>query len=168
MSNVTGFTSGLMSSGTLLWHAATLDCGHTASIELKPSKYVCIGCGKKFSLAQGEQHTRCVCGKFVSSLLWYPDASKESDRLTKVGDYIPCKECETIKNQVKWIESLDPKRVHHIRFRPHFGGTYTFYRLDRTSPSNFSSIGGCYANSETDAAIARMKFVAPISPTESA
>lgn len=84
----------------------------------------------------------------------------------KVGSELPCERCQAIAKQVAWIDSLDPKTVHHIRFRNRFGGTYTFYKFDQASPSNFFSIGGCYATPETDAAIARKRLVAPISPTE--
>lgn len=86
----------------------------------------------------------------------------------RLGSDVACERCEAIKKQVAWIETLNPADVHHIRFRARFGGTYTFYKLDHTSPSDFFSIGGCYASPETDAAIARMKLVAPISPTEQA
>ena len=85
-----------------------------------------------------------------------------------VGSELPCERCQVIAEQVAWIESLDPKTVHHIRFRDRFGGTYTFYKFDQSSPSNFFSLGGCYATSETDAAIARKGLIAPISPTEAA
>lgn len=86
----------------------------------------------------------------------------------QVGDSIACERCEAIAKSVVWIDSLDRSEVHHIRFRARFGGTYTFYKFDPASPSNFFSIGGCYATPETDSAITRKGLCAPISPTECA
>jgi len=106
-------------------------------------------------------HLSCGHEEYSGNYNLFPDT-------TIIGLEIDCARCATIATQVAMIEALDPKDVHHIRFRTRFGGTYTFYKLDHTSPSNFFSIGGCYATPETDAAIARMKLVAPISPTEAA
>jgi hypothetical protein len=84
-----------------------------------------------------------------------------------IGSELPCGQCKTIAEQIAWLEALDPKVVHHVRYRPRFGGTYTFYKLDVTSPSGFFSIGGTYATPEIDA-ILQHKGLSPISPTEQA
>src|SRR5271166_1192774 len=81
----------------------------------------------------------------------YADYYKDFPSDVTIGSELPCERCQEIIKQVSWIESLNPQTVHHIRFRPRFGGVYTFYKFDPTSPSNFFSIGGCYATPETDA-----------------
>ena len=84
-----------------------------------------------------------------------------------IGSELPCERCKTIAEQISWLESLDVKRVHHVRFRKRFGGTYTYYELNRESPSNFYSIGGTYATPEIDGVLRRIGL-SPISPTEPA
>lgn len=84
-----------------------------------------------------------------------------------VGSEVVCERCETIAKQIEWLEQLDVKTVHHVRFRVRFGGTYTYYKLDKTSPSCFLSIGGTYATPEIDATLRKIGL-SPISPTEQA
>jgi hypothetical protein len=84
-----------------------------------------------------------------------------------IGSELACERCADIQKQVAWLESIDPKSVHHARFRPRFGGTYTFYKYDPSSPSCFYSIGGTFATPEIDAVLRRIG-ISPISPTEQA
>src|SRR5271156_448863 len=84
-----------------------------------------------------------------------------------VGSELSCERCKEIAEAIAWLNALDVKTVHHVRFRPRFGGTYTFYKLDSTSPSNFLSIGGCHATPEIDAVLRRIGLL-PISPSEAA
>ena len=83
----------------------------------------------------------------------------------QLGEEVSCESCNTNCRQVEWLEALDAKTVHHVRYRPRFGGTYTFYKLDYSSPSNFLSIGGTYATPEIDEILKR-KGLSPLSPTE--
>lgn len=85
----------------------------------------------------------------------------------QLGEDKVCEGCAMNAHQEAWLEALDSETVHHIRFSPRFGGTYTFYKLDHTSPSNFFSIGGCYATPAIDKILQR-KGLSPISPTEAA
>ena len=68
-----------------------------------------------------------------------------------------------------WLKDLDPKTIHHARFRPRHsgGGYYTLYKLDAASPSNFMGIGGIEATPEVDAILNQMQ-IAALSPTEPA
>ena len=84
-----------------------------------------------------------------------------------IGDEVECERCAQNSQQEDWLRNLDATIVHHARFRPRFGGQYTFYKLDATSPSGFFAIGGTYATPEIDRIIAEKK-IATVSPTEHA
>jgi hypothetical protein len=86
----------------------------------------------------------------------------------QVGAVVDCETCANNKREEEWLEALDYSIVHHARFDPRFGGQYRFYRLDRTSPSNFMLIGGVSATPAIDKILTRKTNCGPLSPTEPA
>lgn len=99
---------------------------------------------------------------------WYDEHSYGPIKNVNVGDVKECKTCEQHEKEEQWLRDLDYSQVHHSRFDPRFGGQYRFYRLDRTSPSNFMLIGGVAATPAIDAILLTKTNCGPLSPTERA
>ena len=146
---------------------AQLDCGHSAEVKCVPYEGECMNCGQRAIAPSGKPCANC--GGMSYRIIFTPDYHNEAHRLTKVGDQIACGECDKHAERIAWLKTLNPKTVHHARFRPRHsgGGYYTLYTLDATSPSNFMSIGGIEATPEVDALLDAMR-VAALSPTEPA
>lgn len=85
----------------------------------------------------------------------------------KIGDVVECDECKGIAAQLQRLAAIDVTTVHHARYRQQFGGRYTLYRIDKTSPSGFISIDSFQAVPQIDSLLSRMG-ISPISPTEPA
>lgn len=94
--------------------------------------------------------------------------SKEALETIKVGDVKRCDACETLAREEQWLRDLDYSQVHHSRYRENFGGRYLFYRLDKTSPSNFMLIGAVQATTAIDEILKTKTNCGPLSPTERA
>jgi len=106
---------------------------------------------------------RLACGHSwsVASDPWGPIVG------VNVGDEKPCEVCDDIAADIAWLETLDIKTVHHVRFKERGGGVYLYYRLDHTSPSSFMLIRGTAATPAIDTVLRRIRL-SPISPTEQA
>jgi hypothetical protein len=157
------------SSGLHLYAAGVTDCGHHASVQLKPSRGTCWHCkGPEMELAPAGVGTTCpTCGEQSFLVTYSPRPERPEDRLTQVGDDVECGTCASHIKSVEWLAALDPKVIHHARFSERWGGQYHLYRLDKTSPSNFMHVGSVPAIPAIDALLAS-KRIAAISPTEPA
>jgi len=162
MSKVISFEKGYMTSGVLPYVLANLDCGHIGSVTLKPSEGQCLKCNTIQPLS--DMGTTCNCGSTSFTVTFYPNHHNEAHYLTAVGDTVECETCASIARDIQWLKDLDVSTIHHSRLRH---GSYYFYKLDQTSPSNFMAVGGVRACPEVDAVLTQ-KRLSPLSPTERA
>lgn len=86
----------------------------------------------------------------------------------EVETEVECETCAAHHADEQWLQNLDYAQVHHARFDPRFGGIYRFYRLAKTSPSNFMIIGSVAATPAIDAMLKTKTNCGPLSPTEQA
>jgi hypothetical protein len=163
---VTRIERGITSSGRLPYVLAVLDCGHRASVELKPSLGTCTACGRTLESTRAHSMPKCECGAW-SCVITYSPHSKlaDADIVTKPGDVLDCETCAAEDRAEHWLRyTLDRSTVHHSRLRH---GMYHFYRHDVKSPSGFFLIGSCPANARFDKVLAELGQ-SPLSPTEGA
>lgn len=171
MARITGFESGPCSSGILTFTIARLDCGHVGDVQTKPMLGRCMHCGgdaPEVELTPSRATICPACGGSAWTITFSPRDERAEDRISKIGDEVACTTCAAHADSIAWLQALDASTVHHARFRTWCGaGQYHLYRLDHTSPSNFSLIGSVPAIPAVDA-ILRQKRISPISPTEAA
>lgn len=161
MARVTGFDLGFGNSALRHPYAlAVLDCGHRASVVLRPNRGACNSCHAERDLPIGQaQH---CCGRSYFVITYWPNPHNAADRATQIGDAIECANCAREAQEADWLEALEPSVVQHARFRY---GSYHFYRRDQSSPSGVFLVGSVTPTPRVEA-ILRAKRIAPLSPTE--
>lgn len=82
----------------------------------------------------------------------------------KVGDIVECHNCDT---QVATMKMLRERKSEILlaRYRPQFGGTYSFYKHDNKSPTGKNLFASLSANPTVESFLKEINC-SPLSPTE--
>jgi hypothetical protein len=161
---VESFTNSAMRLPTT-W--ALLDCGHTSGVEMVPTRYRCGECG-----VEKNDCKQCPCGSRSGFQFAYlPNAHRECDRITKIGDAIQCERCDSFDAKVAKLREMGPGAFQHARFRPTDSrggreGYYHIYIRDTKSPTGVALFTSLEATPKTEEILRELRLSA-LSPTES-
>lgn len=82
----------------------------------------------------------------------------------KVGDEVECNHCDQEQKTMQMLRERR-KEILLARYRPNFGGNYSFYRYDSKSPSGKMLFASLDANPNVEKFLNEIKC-SPLSPTE--
>lgn len=163
---ITSFRKGFANSALALpYITAVLDCGHAATVQMKPARGACMNCGvERISDGQFGNFGTCPCGSVSTKYTWTANVHVDEDRISQIGDVVDCRACAQYAADLAKLKALDAGKIVLARYDDRWN-RYNVYRRDVSSPSGKMFEMTIDATPEVETVLSQMR-IAAVSPTE--